>query len=80
MLATTLLEIVVNGVKLEVDILGGISKDSSKLFVRQRLMTIRYQNRFLRSFQLSAEMIQSFISHNDRTTSSETEWSWSLRW
>ena len=40
MLATMLLEFGVHVVKLGVDILGGISNDSSKVLVIQRLMTI----------------------------------------
>ena len=51
MLVTMLVEIVVNGVELEVNVVGGISNNSSKLLVRQRLVTIWYQNRFLRSLQ-----------------------------
>ena len=39
-LAMMLLEIGVARVKLGVDILGGISNNSGKLFVRQWLMTI----------------------------------------
>ena len=50
-LATMLLEIGTNVVELELDVLGRISNDSSKLFVRPWLMTIRCQNRFLSSFQ-----------------------------
>ena len=45
------LEIGVNCVELDVDVLGSISKYSSKLFVRQLLMAIRCHNRFLSSFQ-----------------------------
>ena len=50
-LATMPLEIGMDAIKLGVDILGSISDDSSKLFARQRLMTIWYQNRLLSSFQ-----------------------------
>ena len=50
-LATMLLDSAVNCVEPEVDVLGGISNDSSKPFVRQRLITIRCQNRFLGFFQ-----------------------------
>ena len=50
-LATMVLEIGVNGVELRVDIAGGISNHSTKLFVRQQLMTIWYWNRYLSSFQ-----------------------------
>ena len=50
-LARMLLDIGVNGVELRVDVLGGISNNSSKLVVRQRLITIWCQNRFLCSFQ-----------------------------
>ena len=46
-----LLDIGVDGVDLGVDILGGISNDSSKLLVRERLITRRIQNRFHSSFQ-----------------------------
>ena len=48
-LATILPKIGMNCVKLGVDVLVGISNDSSKLLVRKRLMTIRYQNGFLSS-------------------------------
>ena len=56
-LATMQLEIGVNGVELAVDIVGGISNNGSKLFVRQWLITIRCQNRFLSFLQKSDEMI-----------------------
>ena len=49
-LATMQLEIGVKGIELGVDIFGGISNDGSKLLVRQRLITIPCQNRFLSSF------------------------------
>ena len=50
-LAIMVLEVGVNNVELGVDILGGISNDGSKLLIRQRLITIWYQNRFLSFFQ-----------------------------
>ena len=50
-LAMMQLEIGVNGVDLGVDVLGGISKDYSKLFIRQQLMPIQCHNRFLSFFQ-----------------------------
>ena len=50
-LATMLLEIDVDRLDLDVNLLGGISNDSSKLLIRQWLMTIRYQNRVFSSFQ-----------------------------
>ena len=50
-LATMLGEIGMDGVELVVDVLAGISNNSSKLLVRQRLMTIVCQNRFLCFFQ-----------------------------
>ena len=49
--AMILVEIGENGVELVVDDLGGISNDSSKLFIRQWLMTMRCQNSFLSSVQ-----------------------------
>ena len=49
-LATMLLEIGVDHIKLGVDILDGISNNGSKLLIRQRLMTMQCQNRFLYSF------------------------------
>ena len=42
MLTTILLDISVNGVEVAVDVLGGISKDSSNLLIRQQRMPIRY--------------------------------------
>ena len=48
-LITMLLEIGVKSVKLGVKVLVSISNDSSKLLVRQPLMTIQCQNRFLSS-------------------------------
>ena len=49
-LVMILLESLVNSVELGVDILGRISNDSSKLLVRQRVVSILCQNRFLNSF------------------------------
>ena len=45
-----LVEIEVNCVELGVHVLGTISNNCSKLFVRQRLVPIRCQNRSLSSF------------------------------
>ena len=50
-LATMLLEIGVNGVELGINVLGRISNGSSKLIIRQQLMSIWCQNRFLYSLQ-----------------------------
>ena len=57
LLATMLLDIGVDGVELGVHILVGISNRSSKLLVRQRLMPIWCQNRFLRSSQQFDQII-----------------------
>ena len=46
-LATMLLEIGVTSVELVLDVLGCIYNNSSKLLIRQWLMTIQCQNRFL---------------------------------
>ena len=73
MLEMMLLAFVPNGVELQVDILGGISKDSSRVFVSQQLMTIRSWNRLLSSLQQIMEMIQAFISDRNRTTCSGME-------
>ena len=50
-LATMPLDIGMECVELAVDILVGISNDSSNLHVRQQLIVIRYQNRFVSSSQ-----------------------------
>ena len=50
-LAMMLLEIGIDAVELGIDVLGGMSNNSSKLLVGQWLMTIHCQNRFLSSFQ-----------------------------
>ena len=50
-LAMMLLEIGVNDVELVVDVLVGITNNSSKLLIGQRVLTIWCHNRFLGSFQ-----------------------------
>ena len=56
-LATMPLEIGMDRIELGVAVLGGISKDSSKALIRQRLMTIGCQKRLLSSFQKLDEII-----------------------
>ena len=51
MLATILLGIGVDSVELRINVLSRMSNDRIKFFVKQWLMTIRYQKRFVCSLQ-----------------------------
>ena len=63
----------VNGFNLDLYVLGGISIDSRKLFIRQQLITIWCQNQFPNFFLSFDEIIYLFMSHGHRPTYSETE-------
>ena len=56
-LVTFLLELGVEGVELGVQVFRVISNNSSKIRVRQCLVTIQYQDRFRSSHQLFDEII-----------------------